>query len=50
MYLFSIYSIDESVLDESQIAIKSAITYSPQIFKEKKIEEYLKFAKELRAL
>jgi DNA-binding HxlR family transcriptional regulator len=50
MYLFSIYSIDESVLDESQIAIKSAITNSPQIFKEKKIEEYLNFAKELRAL
>tara|TARA_B100000768_G_scaffold130963_1_gene121655 strand:+ start:384 stop:824 length:441 start_codon:yes stop_codon:yes gene_type:complete len=50
MYLFSIYSIDESVLDESQIAIKAAITHNPQIFKEKKIEEYLKFAKELRAL
>jgi DNA-binding HxlR family transcriptional regulator len=36
MYLFSIYSIDESGLDESQIAIKSAITNTPQIFKEKK--------------
>ena len=50
MYLFSIYSIDESILDDTQIAIKSAIISSPQIFKEKKIEEYLKFAKELRAL
>ena len=36
MYLFSIHSIDESVLDESQIAIKSAITSSPKIFKEEK--------------
>ena len=50
MYLFSIHSIDESVLDESQIAIKSAITSSPKIFKEEKIKGYLKFAKELRAL
>ena len=50
MYLFSIYSIDESVLDESQIAIKSAITSNPKIFKEEKIKGYLKFVKELKAL
>ena len=50
MYLFSIHSIDESVLDESQIAIKSAITSSPKIFKEEKIKGYLKFVKELKAL
>ncbi|MBD44283.1 MAG: transcriptional regulator [Flavobacteriaceae bacterium] len=50
MYLFSIHSIDESVLDESQIAIKSAITSNPKIFKEEKIKGYLKFVKELKAL
>jgi DNA-binding HxlR family transcriptional regulator len=50
MYLFSIHSIDESVLDESQIAIKSAITSNPKIFKEEKIKGYLKFVKGLKAL
>tara|TARA_B100000768_G_C11073228_1_gene287507 strand:+ start:142 stop:582 length:441 start_codon:yes stop_codon:yes gene_type:complete len=50
MYLFSIHSIEESILDESQIAIKSAITSNPKIFKEEKIKGYLKFAKELKAL
>lgn len=50
MYLFSIHSIEESILDESQIAIKSAITSNPKIFKEEKIKGYLKFVKELKAL
>ena len=50
MYLFSIHSIDESILDESQIAIKISLTNERKIFEEKRLEEYINFVKELRAL
>ena len=50
MYLFSIRSIDESVLDDSQIAIKNALITNRDLFKEEKIKQYLVFSKELRAL
>ena len=50
MYLFSIHSIDESVLDDSQIAIKNALITNRDLFKEEKIKQYLVFSKELRAL
>jgi len=50
MYLFSIRSIDESVLDDSQIAIKNALITNRGAFVEEKIKQYLDFSKELRAL
>ena len=50
MYLFSIHSIDESVLDDSQIAIKNALITNRDPFKEEKIKQYLDFSEELRAL
>ena len=50
MYLFSIHSIDESFLDDSQIGIKKELTVNRKAFEEKRIKEYLGFAKELRAL
>ena len=50
MYLSSIHSIDESILDESQIAIKISLTNERKIFEEKRLEEYINFVKELRAL
>jgi DNA-binding HxlR family transcriptional regulator len=50
MYLFSIRSIDESVLDDSQIAIKNALITNRGAFEEEKIKQYLDFSKELRAL
>ena len=50
MYLFSIHSIDESVLDDFQIAIKNALITNRGAFKEEKIKQYLDFSKELRAL
>ena len=50
MYLFSIHSIDESFLDDSQIGVKKELTVNRKAFEEKRIKEYLGFAKELRAL
>jgi len=50
MYLFSIRSIDESVLDDFQIAIKNALITNRGAFKEETIKQYLDFSKELRAL
>ena len=50
MYLFSIHSIEESILDDSQITIKNALINNRQTFEVKIIEEYFVFAKELRAL
>lgn len=47
LYLFSIDSIDESVLDESQINIKHEITSNRNLFEEKRKAEYLTFIKEL---
>ena len=50
MYLFSVHTIDESILDESQAAIKVALIGNRKAFEAKRIEEYLDYAKELRAL
>ena len=50
MYLFSVHTIDESILDESQAAIKVALIGNRKAFEAKRIEEYLGYAKELRAL
>ena len=50
MYLFSIRSIDESVLDDSQIAIKNVLITNRDAFEEEKIKQYLDFSEELRAL
>ena len=40
LYLFSIESIDESVLNESQINIKNAITSDHHLFEEERKNEY----------
>ena len=50
MYLFSIYSIEESVLDDSQIAIKNGLTTNRDLFEKEKIKQCLDFSEELRAL
>tara|TARA_B110000495_G_scaffold131528_1_gene114739 strand:- start:14 stop:451 length:438 start_codon:yes stop_codon:yes gene_type:complete len=50
MYLFSIHSIDESDLDESQIAIKNGLTTNRDLFEKEKIKQCLDFSEELRAL
>ena len=50
MYLFSIYSIDDSVLDDSQIALKNRLTANRDHFEEEIIKQYLDFSEELRAL
>tara|TARA_B110000908_G_scaffold20845_1_gene23333 strand:+ start:764 stop:1201 length:438 start_codon:yes stop_codon:yes gene_type:complete len=50
MYLFSIHSIEESVLDDSQIAIKNGFTTNRSLFEKEKIKQYLDFSEELRAL
>jgi DNA-binding HxlR family transcriptional regulator len=47
LYLFSIDSIDESVLDESQINIKHEITINRYLFQDKRKIEYLTFIEEL---
>ena len=48
MYLFSIQTIDESVLDESQINIKKQALSNRQLFEETKINEYNKFSNQLK--
>lgn len=50
MYLFSIHSINESVLDESQLNIKATLMRNRKAFEKKRIKEYLEFAKDLRGL
>jgi len=50
LYLFSIHSIEESILDDSQITIKNALINNRQTFEAKRIKEYFVFAEELRAL
>jgi DNA-binding HxlR family transcriptional regulator len=50
LYLFSIESIDEYELDESQINIKSQISENRNLFEEKRKAEYLAFIKELSEL
>ena len=49
LYLFSIDSIDESVLNDSQIQIKEAITLDRHAFEESRKKEYLKFVQELKS-
>ena len=49
LYLFSINSIDESELDESQINIKASITTDRIFFEKTKLEEYLDFLEELKS-
>lgn len=50
LYLFSIESIDESELDESQINIKSQMSENRNLFEEKRKAEYLAFIEELSEL
>ena len=50
LYLFSIESIDESILDESQMDIKSQIRKNRVLFEEKRKAEYLAFIEELSKL
>lgn len=50
LYLFSIDSIDESMLDESQIYIKSQVRENRNLFEEKRKSEYLAFLEELSEL
>lgn len=47
LYLFSIESIDEQFLNESQINIKRQITSDSALFEENKKKEYLAFRGEL---
>ena len=49
LYLFSIHSIDESELNESQINIKASITTDRIFFEKTKLEEYLEFLEELKS-
>ena len=48
LYLFSIYSIDESDLNESQILTKEAILKDRQSFETRIKKEYLKFTQTLK--
>ena len=48
LYLFSIHSIDESDLNESQILIKEEILNDRQSFETRIKEEYLKFTQTLK--
>ena len=50
LYIFSIESIDESVLDESQMDIKFQISNNRNLFEEKSKAEYLAFIEELSQL
>ena len=49
LYLFSIHSIDESELNESQINIKAEITANRIFFEKTKLKEYLEFLEELKS-
>jgi len=48
MYLFSINSIDETILDPFQINIKIDITTNRDLFEKNRIAEYLNFVQELK--
>ena len=50
MYLFSIHSIDESDLDDSQIAIKKVLTTNRDLFEKEKIKQCIDFSEDLRAI
>lgn len=49
LYLFSIHSIDELELNESQINIKARITADRIFFEKTKLEEYLEFLEEFKS-
>ena len=49
-YLFSIHSIDESVLNESQLMIKSEVLENRNRFEKERKESYLNFVNELKVL
>jgi hypothetical protein len=48
MYLFSIDSIDESLLDDMQKNVKKQIKGDVALFQKTKISEYKSFVEELR--
>ena len=48
LYLFSIQSIDESILDESQLRIKDEICNDRAFFEAKRKEAYLDFITDLK--
>ena len=49
MYLFSVDSIDDSLLDENQIITKKQIKGDLSLYQKTKISEYKYFVEELRA-
>jgi DNA-binding HxlR family transcriptional regulator len=48
LYMFSIYSIEESVLNASQIKIKKQITTNRKGFEKQRKKEYLEFVESLK--
>ena len=48
LYLFSIQSLDESILDESQMRIKDEICIDRDFFEAKKKKDYLDFITDLK--
>jgi DNA-binding HxlR family transcriptional regulator len=48
LYLFSIYSIEESVLNASQIKIKKQITTNRKGFEKQRKKEYIEFVQSLK--
>jgi DNA-binding HxlR family transcriptional regulator len=48
LYLFSIYSIEESVLNASQIKIKKQITTNRKGFEKQRKKEYIEFVESLK--
>lgn len=48
LYLFSINSIDESILDDSQMRIKKQITSNRSLFEETRKSEYISFVMNLK--
>ena len=50
LYLFSIESIDEFILDESQMNIKSQVSKNRNLFEKNRKAEYLAFLEELSEL
>lgn len=48
LYLFSIHSIDESILDESQKSIKKQIISNRSLFEETRKSEYISFVSSLK--
>jgi hypothetical protein len=48
LYLFSINSIEESVLNPAQIKIKKQITTNRKSFEKKRKKEYIEFVEALK--